>query len=416
MRGFLSHSSADGALARRIFNFLRDQAVSVWFDDVELRPGDSLLLKISAGIEDANFVLGLITRNSVSSAWVQKELSIAISKEMAGEGVSVIPLIVEGCEMPTMLADRFHVRIPADEDEFQQIIPALFRDSFIVDIPLNADLSVDRSLLRKHLYDYTRSKYPSVRVRILNDKFNSRARRIADGTFRSLSEDTALAKENPSYHQQLLRSVREGSELLDIEVPLFWTALAECVSGMCNAGFGEFGKNLDGVETLTRAVENTVRVTLYGLGRKLRYSLFSSYAEKDGEAGLAAWLRSVEAFKYKVTKPDGSEHFTNEEIVLTLLESWDAQSLFDVEMEGDKTRDIMHTRLFVPLLQDSSKMLLFRPPPASEIMPLTWYAICLPQVVERAVFWAVFRLGKPMYELKSKVGFRLEDYTLMGLA
>jgi hypothetical protein len=79
MKAFLSHSSADNALATRLFRFMHDQAVDVWFDRIELRPGDSLLGEIGAGIESADFLLALLTEKSVASPWVQKELTIALT-------------------------------------------------------------------------------------------------------------------------------------------------------------------------------------------------------------------------------------------------------------------------------------------------------------------------------------------------
>ena len=37
MRAFLSHSSADKPLATQIYRAIRDQAVDVWFDRLEMR-------------------------------------------------------------------------------------------------------------------------------------------------------------------------------------------------------------------------------------------------------------------------------------------------------------------------------------------------------------------------------------------
>jgi hypothetical protein len=76
---FLSHSSADNILAKRICRELRDQAVSVWFDRIELKPGDSLTSKIPQGIGNADALLVLVTESSKSSRWVEKEISIALT-------------------------------------------------------------------------------------------------------------------------------------------------------------------------------------------------------------------------------------------------------------------------------------------------------------------------------------------------
>jgi hypothetical protein len=43
----LKETSNDNTLTKKINRFLRDLAVPVWFDRIELRPGDSLMTKIA---------------------------------------------------------------------------------------------------------------------------------------------------------------------------------------------------------------------------------------------------------------------------------------------------------------------------------------------------------------------------------
>ena len=107
MRAFLSHSSADKPLAATIYRSLRDEAVAVWFDRLELRPGDSLLKKIADGISGSDYLLALVTDNSKSSAWVEKEITIALTQEINGKGPKVIPLLLKGCDIPTILDVHF---------------------------------------------------------------------------------------------------------------------------------------------------------------------------------------------------------------------------------------------------------------------------------------------------------------------
>jgi len=91
MRAFLSHSSADRDLATTIYRSLRDQALPVWFDRLELQPGDSLLKKIVEGISESDYLLALVTDESKNSAWVEKEITIALTQEIHGTGPKVIP-------------------------------------------------------------------------------------------------------------------------------------------------------------------------------------------------------------------------------------------------------------------------------------------------------------------------------------
>lgn len=118
MQAFLSHSSADRPLAATIYRSLRDQAVSVWFDRMEMAPGDSLLKKIADGISNSDCVLVLVTENSKRSTWVEKEVSIALT----GAGPRLIPLLLRGCEMPSVLADKIYITVELNGNGIQDIV------------------------------------------------------------------------------------------------------------------------------------------------------------------------------------------------------------------------------------------------------------------------------------------------------
>jgi len=48
---FLSHSSADKPVVRTVAERLRADGLNVWFDDWEIKPGDSIPAKIEEGLE-----------------------------------------------------------------------------------------------------------------------------------------------------------------------------------------------------------------------------------------------------------------------------------------------------------------------------------------------------------------------------
>ncbi len=75
---FLSHSHSDKEFARRLANDLKKKGVKVWIDEAELEIGDSLIEKISEGIDSMDYLAVLLSPDSVSSNWVRKEISIAV--------------------------------------------------------------------------------------------------------------------------------------------------------------------------------------------------------------------------------------------------------------------------------------------------------------------------------------------------
>jgi type III secretory pathway component EscV len=111
MRVFLSHSSADKTLARRLAGDLRAASVDVWLDESEIRVGERFAQKIEQALEDVDFVIVLLTRASVASEWVDREWRQKVQHEGAAKRVAIIPVRAEPCEIPDFLAQRSHADI-----------------------------------------------------------------------------------------------------------------------------------------------------------------------------------------------------------------------------------------------------------------------------------------------------------------
>lgn len=103
---FLSHSWIDKSFVRTFAERLVQAGVNVWLDEAEIGIGDSLVKKISEGIEQVDYVAAVISNESVKSEWVQKELSWAMTKEIEGQRVVVLPVVIERCELPGYLKDK----------------------------------------------------------------------------------------------------------------------------------------------------------------------------------------------------------------------------------------------------------------------------------------------------------------------
>jgi hypothetical protein len=103
---FLSHSSTDKGVVREIAAGLRARGLSPWLDELELVPGDSLILKLSESVRTADYLAVCLSKASVESDWVQKEVSIAIEQERRGGGSKVLVLLLEPITVPSVLSER----------------------------------------------------------------------------------------------------------------------------------------------------------------------------------------------------------------------------------------------------------------------------------------------------------------------
>lgn len=83
---FISHASEDKeAVARPLAEALRENGLSVWYDEFELRIGDSLRRKIDKGIAKSNFGVIVISRDFISKGWTNYELDGLITRTINGE-------------------------------------------------------------------------------------------------------------------------------------------------------------------------------------------------------------------------------------------------------------------------------------------------------------------------------------------
>jgi hypothetical protein len=120
---FISHSSKDKEIARRISEAIRALGLQVFFDDWSIGAADSIIEKISQEIVKHDTLALLLSPDSVKSQWVQKELDAALMAQLNGADVKVLPLLVEECDIPPLLADIKYIDFRNSfEDAFIEVI------------------------------------------------------------------------------------------------------------------------------------------------------------------------------------------------------------------------------------------------------------------------------------------------------
>lgn len=83
---FISHASEDKEdVARPLAEALRENGLSVWYDEFELKIGDSLRRNIDKGIANSNFGVVVISRDFISKGWTNYELDGLITRAVNGE-------------------------------------------------------------------------------------------------------------------------------------------------------------------------------------------------------------------------------------------------------------------------------------------------------------------------------------------
>lgn len=105
---FISHNSKDKDFVRRLSTDLKEHGVAFWLDEIEMGVGDSLIEKIQAGISQAKYFLIVLSKDSVNSNWVRKELNTALSMEINTGNNFILPAVIDDCEVPPFLYEKIY--------------------------------------------------------------------------------------------------------------------------------------------------------------------------------------------------------------------------------------------------------------------------------------------------------------------
>jgi len=101
MSVFISHSTEDDAVVKKIRQALQRLGINAWVDSRGLAAGDKLIPKVQKAIEDREHFIAVLSVNAISSLWVKKEIECAL-----GLNRKVIPVMLPGIE-PSALAYWF---------------------------------------------------------------------------------------------------------------------------------------------------------------------------------------------------------------------------------------------------------------------------------------------------------------------
>lgn len=93
---FLSYTHEDHDLAEGIATQMTALGIDTWWDQWEIRAGDSIVQKIGDGLGDCTHFIALLTPRSIDKPWVKAEMDAAFVRKLK-DSVKFIPL---RCDLP----------------------------------------------------------------------------------------------------------------------------------------------------------------------------------------------------------------------------------------------------------------------------------------------------------------------------
>jgi retron-type reverse transcriptase len=127
---FLCHASEDkAAIVEPLYEALTKIGVHAFYDSKEIAWGDSLIETINKALIKSQYVMAVMTDNSVVKAWPQKEINAVLNGDISGGTKRLLPLIHGDKEKILnnnfLMSDKLYVVWQDNPDEIAQKIKAL---------------------------------------------------------------------------------------------------------------------------------------------------------------------------------------------------------------------------------------------------------------------------------------------------
>lgn len=252
---FLSHSAKDKAVVRPLAERLRADGLKVWFDEWEIKPGDSIPAKIEEGLEHSRVLVLCLSAQAFGSDWAQLEAGTFRFRDPLNKDRRLIPLRLDDAPTKGSLAQFLYINWrPIDRgQEYPKLVEACQRPA--------KPKTVQRKGVRKR-----RSGKPHIEPTAHTSTGSS-----AGWSFQDLPD-----RQTRAYHRELCEQYTDLDSFGILDLCGKWRRLAEGFThDACATGrHGAYVVHDQSVDTVTRLLETACATrglqNIDRLGRCLR--------------------------------------------------------------------------------------------------------------------------------------------------
>lgn len=141
---FISHASEDkDTVVRPLAKMLKEYGIRVWYDEFELKLGDSLSKSIDKGLSNSSYGIIILSNSFLEKGWTDYELRSLISQEILKRDKVILPIwheigIQEIARYSPFLTDKFALSTSVGIDELALKVVAAIRPEIINNSALKA--------------------------------------------------------------------------------------------------------------------------------------------------------------------------------------------------------------------------------------------------------------------------------------
>jgi hypothetical protein len=167
---FLSHSSKNKVFVRRLAASLTAAGIHPWVDEAELGVGDSLVDGLADAVLGCSFVAAVVSRDSIDSNWVKYEIGLAMTQEIEGRRVCVLPLKLDDVVLPNTIMHKLFLDF-SNPDDFDSNVARIVQAVRRSETPRGVGSSADGIPQAPRPYTENRQGHMLERLRLDSQDF-----------------------------------------------------------------------------------------------------------------------------------------------------------------------------------------------------------------------------------------------------
>jgi hypothetical protein len=84
---------------------LRRLGINTWLDENIIRVGDSIIGSITDGLRASQVMAVFLSPAAVNSIWARREWQSFLARQLRGDTITILPILLEKCQIPEILTD-----------------------------------------------------------------------------------------------------------------------------------------------------------------------------------------------------------------------------------------------------------------------------------------------------------------------
>ena len=112
---YISYNNRDSAIATKISEVLKGAGHEILIDVDTLLPGQDISSTLFYALRQSDFMIVIISENSVDSKWVQNEIGAALSYSAERKNFGLFPLVVGSPQIPDSIRHKLYIQVAPEE-------------------------------------------------------------------------------------------------------------------------------------------------------------------------------------------------------------------------------------------------------------------------------------------------------------